>query len=54
MATLAVSDLSRFPENMPFVASCRTLGVSAPLRWMRLGWSDMVRAPRLSLPTVLS
>jgi len=23
--------------------------MSAPLRWLRLGWADMVRAPRLSL-----
>lgn len=37
------------PENMPFVAPCRTLEFSAPLRWLRLGWKDLTRAPRLSL-----
>ena len=40
---------STSPENMPFVAPCRTLDNSAPLRWLRLGWADMKRAPRLSL-----
>lgn len=34
---------------MPFVAPCRTLEMTAPLRWLRLGWNDMLRAPRLSL-----
>ena len=28
---------------------CRTLDTAAPLRWLRLGWADMKRAPRLSL-----
>ncbi|MGA7179578.1 MAG: DUF2189 domain-containing protein [Thiobacillaceae bacterium] len=37
------------PEEMPFVAPCRTLQPSAPLRWLRLGWADLIRAPRLSL-----
>lgn len=36
-------------ENLPFVAPCRTLAPDAPLRWLRLGWADMKRAPRLSL-----
>jgi uncharacterized membrane protein len=49
MATLPVSDSPQSPENMPFVAPCRTLGMSAPLRWLRLGWADMKAAPRLSL-----
>lgn len=34
---------------LPFVAPCRTLDAAAPLRWLRLGWADMRRAPRLSL-----
>jgi uncharacterized membrane protein len=34
---------------MPFVAPCRTLDIGAPMRWLRLGWQDMKRAPRLSL-----
>jgi uncharacterized membrane protein len=49
MATLPASDSPESPENMPFVAPCRTLDLSAPLRWLRLGWGDMMRAPRLSL-----
>lgn len=36
-------------EDLPFVAPCRTLDMAAPLRWLRLGWRDLVRAPRLSL-----
>ena len=49
MSTLPVSDSPQSPENMPFVAPCRTLDTTAPLRWLRLGWADLVRAPRLSL-----
>lgn len=37
------------PEHMPFVAPCRTLAMTAPLRWLRLGWMDLTRAPQLSL-----
>lgn len=49
MSTFPVSESPQSPENMPFVAPCRTLGITAPLRWLRLGWADMLRAPRLSL-----
>lgn len=49
MSTMPVSDTPPSPENMPFVAPCRTLDMAAPLRWLRLGWNDMKRAPRLSL-----
>lgn len=49
MSELPVSDTPTPPENMPFVAPCRTLDTAAPLRWLRLGWGDMKRAPRLSL-----
>lgn len=37
------------PENMPFVAPCRTLDMAAPWRWLRLGWMDLIRAPQVSL-----
>lgn len=38
------------PEvDMPFVAPCRTLEMNAPLRWLRLGWMDLTRAPQVSL-----
>jgi uncharacterized membrane protein len=36
-------------EDMPFVAPCRILELTAPLRWMRLGWLDLTRAPQVSL-----
>jgi len=37
------------PEEMPFVAPCRKLTTDAPLRWLKLGWEDLRRAPKLSL-----
>lgn len=36
------------PER-PFVVPCAQLGLSAPWRWLRLGWRDFRRAPGLSL-----
>lgn len=38
------------PEEQPrpFIVPCRTLGFDAPLRWLRLGWQDLRRAPALS------
>lgn len=38
------------PEEQPrpFVVPCQTLGFDAPLRWLRLGWQDLRRAPALS------
>ena len=36
-------------EMLPFVAPCRALAVGAPLRWLRLGWRDLLAAPRQSL-----
>jgi len=35
----------RHDENLPFVAPCRELAADAPLRWVRLGWQDVRRAP---------
>jgi uncharacterized membrane protein len=35
----------RHDENLPFVAPCRALAAGAPLRWVRLGWQDVRRAP---------
>lgn len=49
MSTLPDSNTPLSPEEMPFVAPCRTLDAAAPLRWLRLGWADFARAPRLSL-----
>lgn len=36
------------PER-PFVVPCAKLELSAPWRWLRLGWHDFRRAPGLSL-----
>ena len=49
MPSLPEQNTSTTPENMPFVAPCRTLDMNAPLRWLRLGWMDLTRAPKLSL-----
>lgn len=37
------------PEELPFVAPCKKLTMDAPLRWVRLGWNDLIRAPKQSL-----
>lgn len=49
MPASPVSEVPPSPENLPFAAPCRTLDSAAPLRWLRLGWADIMRAPRLSL-----
>ncbi len=36
-------------DEMPFVAPCRQLSPLAPLRWVRLGIRDLMRAPQQSL-----
>ena len=37
------------PDELPFVAPCRHVDRSAPVRWLKLGWQDVTRAPRQSL-----
>lgn len=37
------------PDEMPFVAPCKQLGLGAPIRWLKLGWQDLKQAPKLSL-----
>ncbi len=49
MSNLPEHSTSTTPENMPFVAPCRTLDMHAPFRWLRLGWKDLTRAPKISL-----
>ncbi len=49
MSTLPAAPTPDTPEALPFVVPCRTLDRAAPLRWLRLGWADLRRAPRLSL-----
>jgi len=36
-------------NELPFVAPCRNLSPLAPFRWVKLGVSDLVRAPQQSL-----
>lgn len=36
-------------EPLPFVAPCKKLEVSAPIRWIKLGWQDLRQAPKVSL-----
>jgi uncharacterized membrane protein len=36
-------------DAMPFMAPCRILDYSAPLRWLKEGYADMKLAPRQSL-----
>jgi uncharacterized membrane protein len=36
-------------QDLPFVAPCRQLAVTAPLDWVRRGYEDLKRAPRQSL-----
>ncbi len=35
-------------DERPFVVPCRALQWHAPLRWLRLGWQDLRRAPRVT------
>lgn len=37
------------PDEMPFVAPCKQLELDAPMRWLKLGWQDVKKAPKLSL-----
>lgn len=36
-------------DPLPLVAPCRTVGASDPVDWLRRGWRDLRRAPRVSL-----
>ncbi len=44
-----MSDVADASEPRPFVAPCRAVTATAPLRWLRLGWQDIVAAPVQSL-----
>lgn len=37
------------PDELPYAAPCTHLNTSAPLRWLKLGWRDLKRAPGPSL-----
>lgn len=49
MSNLPDTNSSESAKDMPFVAPCRALEMTAPLHWLRLGWTDITRAPLLSL-----
>lgn len=36
-------------DSLPFIAPCRRLAPSAPLRWIRMGWYDLCHAWRPTL-----
>ena len=36
-------------NELPFVAPCNKLQINAPIRWLRLGWADIKKAPKQSL-----
>ena len=36
-------------DALPFAAPCKKLEVNAPIRWIKLGWQDLRRAPAQSL-----
>ncbi len=37
------------PDELPFCAPCKRLESLAALNWLKLGWQDLVRAPKQSL-----
>ena len=36
-------------DELPFVAPCKKLDMLAPLRWLKLGWLDIKKAPKQSM-----
>ena len=36
-------------RELPFAAPCRELETGAPIKWLKLGWQDLRRAPKQSL-----
>ncbi|MEA3277908.1 MAG: DUF2189 domain-containing protein [Pseudomonadota bacterium] len=42
-------DQDKENESLPFAAPCKRLEVNAPIRWIKLGWQDLRRAPVQSL-----
>jgi hypothetical protein len=37
------------PNQLPFVAPCRHIGILTPFEWVGLGWKDLCAASRQSL-----
>lgn len=42
-------DKNASTNELPFVAPCNKLDMQAPIRWLKLGWSDIKTAPKQSL-----
>lgn len=43
------ADQNAHTNELPFVAPCKKLKMNAPIRWLRLGWADIKKAPKQSL-----
>ena len=43
------SDENAHINELPFVAPCKKLSMSAPFNWLKLGWNDIRVAPKQSL-----
>ena len=46
---MAQSESKPEQEALPFVAPCRQIEVTEPIKWLKLGWQDFAKAPRVSL-----
>jgi uncharacterized membrane protein len=42
-------DQDNSTDALPFAAPCKILEANAPIRWIKLGWQDLRRAPMQSL-----
>ncbi len=45
MNSLDTAPVTPNPDELPFVAPCRPIGIEAPFEWLRRGWHDMRAAP---------
>ncbi|MDH5370602.1 MAG: DUF2189 domain-containing protein, partial [Gammaproteobacteria bacterium] len=43
------ADKNAHANELPFVAPCNKINMNAPIRWLRLGWADIKKAPKQSL-----
>ena len=43
------TDKQAHVNELPFVAPCQKLTIDAPMRWLKLGWADIKKAPQQSL-----
>lgn len=45
----AYMQMTTEPNELPFVADCQTLPYNAAFGWLRAGWKDLRRQPRITL-----